>query len=435
MKKLSYLFLLLSLVAGCSTVTRVFKGLSPRDQYEQKIKQAGLLETAMGRAWVEAGARALKDSLVILLPYKEEGYFFSDRAQAASYRFKAKRGEKLVVSVEKDTLARFSIFAELFSIDGGRTERVDFADEGNFIHFEHSIEKDQTFLLRLQPELLKGGYYRLVVTTAPSLHFPVKGKNASAIGSVFGDGRDGGKRRHEGVDIFARRDTPVLSASSGLVIRTGEDRLGGKIVLISNLKDLSFYYAHLDSQLVNVGTYVKEGDVIGLVGNTGNARFTPSHLHFGIYASGHGAIDPYPFIFNLQKAPADPEMSTSAVVGEFVRLQSKKAVLRHSMEKGGKIIMPLERNSVLTVYAASKNSYRVELPDGRTGFVSNAVVEKIEKPILRKNFRKEQEIVDLPEVKALRIASLSKDTDLPLYGEFNEYYLVGYKNGYGWIAK
>ncbi|MGE5352969.1 MAG: peptidoglycan DD-metalloendopeptidase family protein [Acidobacteriota bacterium] len=434
MKNLSYLFLALSIIAGCSTITKVFKAGSPRDQYEEKIRQAGLLETAMGRAWLMEGEKALQDSITVRLPYKEEGYFFADKAQAAGFRFSLKRGEKLSVSVEKDTTEKFSIFTELFSLDKetNKAERVEFAGNGGSI--EHSANEDGIYILRLQPELLKGGRYILTIKTGPSLSFPVQGKDARAIGSVFGDRRDGGMRRHEGVDIFAHRDTPVLSASSGLVIRVGEDHLGGKIVLVSNLKNLSFYYAHLDSQLVNVGTYVKEGEKIGLVGNTGNARFTPSHLHFGIYASGHGAINPYPFIYNLQKDPGGPELSTSSL-GEFARVRSQKALLRQSMEKGSRILMPLERNSVLTVSAASGNSYRVELPDGRRGFISNPSLEKVEKPVLRKSFRKDAEIVDVPDVKSSRIASLTRDEELALYGEFNNYYLVGYKNGYGWIAR
>jgi murein DD-endopeptidase MepM/ murein hydrolase activator NlpD len=57
----------------------------------------------------------------------------------------------------------------------------------------------------------------------------------------------------------------------------------------------SHYYAHLDRQLVTAGTYVKEGDLIGLVGSSGNARGSAPHLHFGIYTAG-GAVDPLPYI-------------------------------------------------------------------------------------------------------------------------------------------
>lgn len=434
--RFSYLLLLLLFIGGCSNITKVFKSESPRDKYEEKIKNAGLLETALGKAWVEAGESALRDSISVSLPYKEEGYFFSDKADAAGFHFAAKRGEILNITVEIDTIRAFSIFTDLFALEAGssKPERVDFASDGKKILINYKVDKDQSFILRLQPELLKGGRYTLHIKTSPSLSFPVSGKNGKAIGSIFGDRRDNGKRRHEGVDIFAHKGTPVLSASSGLVIRTGEDPLGGKIVLISDLKDLSFYYAHLDSQLVDAGTYVKEGQPIGLVGNTGNALYTPSHLHFGIYSAGHGAINPLPFINDIRKAPEDPDIDGEPV-GGFARVKLQKTLLRSSMEKGSRIIMPLQRNSVFTIYAAGSNFCRIVLPDGRMGFLPNSAVEKMERPLMKKTFRKEQPVLDMPGVSGAALAYLPDDENLPLYGEFNDYYLVGYKKGFGWITK
>ena len=58
----------------------------------------------------------------------------------------------------------------------------------------------------------------------------------------------------------------------------------------------SHYYAHLERQAVTTGEHVTAGDVVGYVGNTGNARTTPPHLHFGIYRRGEGPIDPLPFV-------------------------------------------------------------------------------------------------------------------------------------------
>lgn len=115
--------------------------------------------------------------------------------------------------------------------------------------------------------------------------------------SVFGDPRDAGRRQHEGVDISARRGTPVLSATNGVVMRVAETTLGGRVIWIFDTsRGLRLYYAHLDEQLVTTGQRVNAGDVLGTVGNTGNARTTPPHLHFGIYERGTGALDPYWFI-------------------------------------------------------------------------------------------------------------------------------------------
>jgi murein DD-endopeptidase MepM/ murein hydrolase activator NlpD len=118
-----------------------------------------------------------------------------------------------------------------------------------------------------------------------------------AVRSYFRDPRDAGRREHHGVDIFAPRDTPVVAAASGFVSSVGTNRLGGNVVWLWDPdRKQSHYYAHLSSQAVRIGQRVDAGDVVGYVGNTGNARTTPPHLHFGIYAFREGPIDPLPFV-------------------------------------------------------------------------------------------------------------------------------------------
>jgi murein DD-endopeptidase MepM/ murein hydrolase activator NlpD len=136
-----------------------------------------------------------------------------------------------------------------------------------------------------------------VQRTTAALSFPVAGRNRAAVQSYFRDPRDGGRREHHGVDIFAPRDTPVLAASSGLVSSVATTPVGGHVVWVWDpRRGQSHYYAHLSRQTVHTGQPVTAGDVIGYVGNTGNARTTPPHLHFGIYARGDGPIDPLPFV-------------------------------------------------------------------------------------------------------------------------------------------
>ena len=83
--------------------------------------------------------------------------------------------------------------------------------------FEHEPWRGGDFILRLQPELLRGGQYRVVLRLEAQLAFPVEGHGIQSVQSPFGVARDGGRRSHHGVDIFARRGTPVLAASSGRV--------------------------------------------------------------------------------------------------------------------------------------------------------------------------------------------------------------------------
>jgi murein DD-endopeptidase MepM/ murein hydrolase activator NlpD len=81
------------------------------------------------------------------------------------------------------------------------------------------------------------------------------------------------------------------------VTRQTTNRLGGKVVwLWAPARRLSLYYAHLDEQAVTPGTRVSVGDVLGYIGNTGNARDTAPHLHSGVYAALAGAVDPFPFV-------------------------------------------------------------------------------------------------------------------------------------------
>ena len=127
-----------------------------------------------------------------------------------------------------------------------------------------------------------------------TLPVPVHGVRAGDIADTWGGPRGAG-RRHEGTDIFARRGTPVLSASLGVVTSVHEGGLGGRQVWVLGPASERHYYAHLDDWAlgIRVGDVVSAGEPLGTVGDTGNARGTPPHLHYGIYGAG-GALDPLP---------------------------------------------------------------------------------------------------------------------------------------------
>ena len=125
---------------------------------------------------------------------------------------------------------------------------------------------------------------------------PVDGVRAGDLRDSWGGPRSGG-RRHEGIDILAPRGTRVVAAVDGLVWRVGTDRLGGLVVWQLGPGRQLHYYAHLDRQAHwRPGDRVNVGDTLGTVGTTGNARGGPPHLHYGIYESGGGAIDPFPLL-------------------------------------------------------------------------------------------------------------------------------------------
>jgi hypothetical protein len=128
-----------------------------------------------------------------------------------------------------------------------------------------------------------------------NLSMPLKDVKKSQIANTWHAPR--GERLHEGQDIFAPSGTVILSATSGYVVKIGEDNLGGHTVSVIGDGGRKYYYAHLDAYASNleVGDYVTRKTVLGYVGTTGNADGTPPHLHFGVYTTT-GAIDPLPLL-------------------------------------------------------------------------------------------------------------------------------------------
>lgn len=146
--------------------------------------------------------------------------------------------------------------------------------------------------------LLQNLAYTLRLGAMPlpeEITMPVSGVRPAMLRDTWHAARSGG-RRHQGIDIFARRGTPVLSATEGIVLRVGTNRLGGRVVWVLGPGGQRHYYAHLDRfSDVAAGARVEAGRVLGYVGNTGNAAGTPPHLHYGIYELD-GAVNPYPIL-------------------------------------------------------------------------------------------------------------------------------------------
>lgn len=112
----------------------------------------------------------------------------------------------------------------------------------------------------------------------------------------FGAPRVG--HRHRGVDIFARKGTPVLSATSGIVVYTGVLSLGGNVAVVLSPTLKFHYYAHLNEIQARKLQFVSSGDQIGTVGKTGNARNTPPHLHYSVsyFSPFLQYLDPVPLL-------------------------------------------------------------------------------------------------------------------------------------------
>jgi murein DD-endopeptidase MepM/ murein hydrolase activator NlpD len=140
--------------------------------------------------------------------------------------------------------------------------------------------------------------------TASGYVFPIYGQ--ASFTDSFGAPRGayvGGW--HHGEDIFAPLGAPVLAVANGVVYSVGWNKVGGLRFWLQDLAGNEFYYAHLSafSPLAVNGAQVRAGDVIGFVGNTGDAEHTPYHLHFEIHPvsllyRGYdgGAVAPHPYL-------------------------------------------------------------------------------------------------------------------------------------------
>ena len=121
------------------------------------------------------------------------------------------------------------------------------------------------------------------------------------FGDSFGAPRmlgTGFEHAHQGTDILAPTGTPLLAAERGLITKMGADVLGGTKIWVKGESGTYYYYAHLSAfaEGMSDGKLVEAGDVIGFVGDTGNARGGVPHLHFEIHPDGGAAVNPYPLL-------------------------------------------------------------------------------------------------------------------------------------------
>ena len=372
-------------LVGCEEVEQVqdrFRDLTPYEAYRESLAEAGLSETALGRDWILAGSAAVDAAAPVSLPFQEEGYITAEDPTAMAYRITVPRGRRLTADVTLDTEDGTRVFVDLFRVAAEEEDppRPIISTDSVPGSFEHEPWREGDFILRLQPELLRGGQYRVTLRLEAQLAFPVGGRNMLAIQSVFGAERDGGARSHDGVDIFAARGTPVLAAAPGRAYRVGVTNLGGKVVWVRDpVRNARLYYAHLDSQHVRNGDRIEIGDTLGFVGNTGNARTTPPHLHFGLYRTGEGPIDPTPFLAPPRGTLAELTADLGQL-GEWVRFQNDGTHLRAAPETDAPVLRELEQLTSVRVLGGSGEYFRVRLPDGSSGYVAARLTEPADQP-------------------------------------------------------
>jgi murein DD-endopeptidase MepM/ murein hydrolase activator NlpD len=408
---------------------------TPHEAYSKALREAGLEATALGHDWFVSAEEAVQRPVGITLPFRETGYFDPDEAPAVGFRLSLRRGQKLTMRVELADSNATRLFVDLFRDPPDTADALDrvasAGDGGRSLEFE--ARRDGDYLLRVQPELLRGGRYTLTLQSGASLAFPVSGRDSRAIRSGFGAERDGGRRDHHGVDIFAPRGTPVVSSAAGVVRRVEVTSLGGKVVWVTDpVRGGSIYYAHLDSQMVRRGMTVSVGDTIGLVGNTGNARTTPPHLHFGIYQ--RGPIDPYPFVHQPRTAPP-AVVADLNTLGEWARTSAPTGTLRGEQGGTSSAIAQLPRHTVLRVQGASGSWYRARLPDGSTGWISARETEPLARALRTEQLPSTLAVREQPAAAAALMELVPGGARVSVLGQFAGYLYVRTPEGRaGWLT-
>jgi len=370
MRNLRYILIFL-LISGCSQLEKaedLISGLSEKEKYQQERD----ISDELFSLWESRIQKALNDSIEVEMPYTEAGNLKPKSFSIYSYQAYLKPGEILNTNFKTDSSSTL-IFTEIYrrNKETKKFEQVLKPKSDGSISYE--VEENGLYKVIFQPEIEAHTHFTIQLSILPAYKFPVSGGENADIGSYWGDIRDGGRRDHEAIDIFADRGTPVIATTSGRIGYSGEKGLGGKQVWLRDSKrSQSLYYAHLDSIVPNLNS-VNTGDTLGFVGNTGNAKTTPPHLHFGIYRRNTGAIDPLGFVYKTETL--EESIPKENEIAQQLRVNSTKANMRNKAAASNSKIMKTARNGeLLFVQGKTADWYHVRDSFDRSMYVHESLV-------------------------------------------------------------
>ena len=411
MKRENALIILLIFVSiSCQTIFNI----SPYESYVKSLESSGIAKSTMGKKWISSGENALlHPNESIKLPFKSEIFFRENAPSAISYQFKYEENAKLTFKVYTKGNDNNGVYMDIFEDVQNKIRIKNFYVKDTIFVYEASDSKN--LILRIQPQLLVNQHVVLEIIENPKLAFPVKNGKNKDIQSLWGVDRDGGQRKHEGVDIFNKKGTPILAVEDGTISRVETTTLGGKVVWQRlGLLGQSIYYAHLDSQVVGSGQSVKKGEVLGFMGNTGNAKYTTSHLHFGIY-TGSGAIDP---LLYIQKRDT---------ITSKLKLSEKYL--------GNEVVIKTE-NAQTPINVLSISSGGINFED-YTGKIQNVIELNISNNFKGK-FKPDatfQYIIDAPFTEGIPIAKFNANDAFKILGYVENFLYLEQNQVKGWVLK
>lgn len=210
----------------------------------------------------------------------------------------------------------------------------------------------------------------------PGILVPVAGISPDRLRDSWGAPRSGG-RWHKGIDIFAPPGTPVVAAVPGTVTLSGPSGgLGGTRVWVRGDDGRYYYYAHLSFTSVQAGQRVEAGHVLGGVGNTGNARTTPAHLHFSIntrQGAETGDINPFHVLSgghahhgHAHGFTPPPPGPTPEQLAEAQRIRERAQKLREEADAIEASVSQTQQNQVAATEAHQQRTLQVmQMMQGR----------------------------------------------------------------------
>lgn len=411
MRRIHALIILMVFVfTSCQTIFNI----SPYESYLKSLESSGISKSSMGKKWISSGQNALLNpNESIKLPFKSEIFFREIIPTAISYRLKYEENAKLTFKISSKGKENNGVYVDIFENNPNKNRVKNLYVKDTIFVYENNNTQD--LILRIQPQLLVNQYVTLEIIENPKLAFPVKNGANKDIQSYWGVAREGGFRKHEGVDIFNKKGTPILAVEDGTIARVETTNLGGKVVWQRlGMFGQSIYYAHLDSQAVSVGQTVKKGDIVGFMGNTGNAKTTPSHLHFGIY-TGSGAIDPILYILKRDTIPAKLKLGEKYLGNEVII----------KTENGQIPINVLSVSSVGINYA----DYLGNLQNINQLTINNKIKAKYKPNTLVQN------IMDEPFSEGTPIAKFNANQAFKILGYVDSYLYLEQNEVKGWVLK
>jgi len=429
-------YALMILIVLLGVVALYFKDqvlLSPHDSYYSALLRENLKATA--ERWKMEAEESLTAPLPISLPYSERRLFEADYVQPITFTFDLKTDELIQVNIFPSINTRAEVFVDVFYVKDAATEPTRI---GSMAVKEQQLkiaaEHTGHYLVRIQPSHAAQGLMDIAINSPLRYGFPVDTERENTVQSVFGVDRDGGARRHDGIDIFAPRGTPVIAAEAGQVTRVGNTTRGGKNVWVSG-DQRSFYYAHLDSIAVSPGSRVMRGEILGTVGNTGNAVTTNPHLHFGIYKFAQGAVDPLPLV-GRKKSVTTYVPPRVELAPRWLSVKTEKTNLRSGPSLKTTSVASLMRAELVQVDSVAGDWLRVTTGEGTKGFIARSLTQMPPESLL--TLTENYVAFYLPEDTAPVVGNFSAGDKLPTLGKFGSFAWVKMPGGvYAWakVAK